>query len=304
MTDSRHALAPHFVLLLIQLMFGTFPVIGKVVLQTVPPIALVGFRVGITAAILLSIQGLRGNLHPKDRKDYWWFLLLSFFGVSLNQLFFVSGLSLTKASNTSILAVTIPIFALIIGTIFGVEKLRLIKVLGILVAAIGVILLIDPRRASFSSETTLGDILIILNSLCYGIFVVVSKDVFIRNGAIKSTAWIFGFASLICVPLGAYSLSSVDLAVVPPLTWAMVLHIAVISTTLPYMLIAWSLARVNPSTVAVYVYLQPLIGFSMAVIFLDEHFTLWTILSATLIFSGVFLTTRKKLKDSNAITLQ
>jgi drug/metabolite transporter (DMT)-like permease len=293
MNEARPTFAPHLVLLLIQLMFGVFPVMGKVVLQTVPPFALVGFRIGITAAILLTVQRLRGDLHPLKKRDYWTFFILSFFGVSLNQMFFVGGLSLTKASNTSILAVTIPIFALIMATIVGAEKLRVIKVFGIFLAALGVIVLIDPRKASFSSETTLGDILIILNSLCYGIFVVISKEIFVRNGAVKSTAWIFGFASLICVPLGAFSLSGANLSEIPPLTWAMVLQIAVISTTLPYMLIAWSLARVNPSTVAVYVYLQPLIGLTMAVIFLDEHFTLWTILAAALIFAGVFFVSKK-----------
>src|SRR5215211_680436 len=138
MNDSRQSFAPHVVLILIQFMFGTFPVIGKVVLQTVPPMALVGFRIGITALILLTIQRLRGDLHPAERKDYRTFLILSFFGVSLNQLFFVGGLSLTKASNTSILAITIPIFALITGIIIGVERLRLVKFFGILLAAIGV----------------------------------------------------------------------------------------------------------------------------------------------------------------------
>ncbi len=298
MNDLRQkSYAPHLVLVLIQLMFGTFPVLGKVVLQSIPPIALVGFRVGITALILVTVQRFKGNLRPRETKDYWRFLLLSFFGVSINQLLFVNGLSLTKASNTSLLAVTIPIFALIIGSIGGVEKLRALKIFGIIVALGGVLILIDPRQASFSSETTLGDLMIILNSLCYGIFVVISKDVFIRNGAVKSTAWIFSFASLICIPLGLFSLSNVNINEVSWLTWAMTLHIAVVCTTMPYLLIAWSLARVNPSTVAVYVYLQPLIGSTMAVIFLDEHFTSWTILAATLIFIGVYLATKKRFVD-------
>ncbi|MCU0240739.1 MAG: DMT family transporter, partial [Pyrinomonadaceae bacterium] len=183
---------------------------------------------------------------------------------------------------------------LIFGVIFGIEKLRLIKVFGIVLAACGVIILIDPRKASFSSETTLGDILVILNSLCYGIYVVISKDMFIRNGAIKSTAWIFTFASLLCVPLGIYSLSTIEISTVNVMTWAAILHIAIISTTMPYLLISWTLARVNPSTVAVYVYMQPLIGFCMAVIFLNESFTISTIISAILIFTGVYFASKKR----------
>jgi drug/metabolite transporter (DMT)-like permease len=69
--------------------------------------------------------------------------------------------------------------------------------------------LIDPRNASFSSATTLGDVLIVINSFSYGIYVSISKDIITRNGAIKSIAWVFIFSSVVCVPLGFYSLSDV-----------------------------------------------------------------------------------------------
>ena len=298
MKDSTHSheksYAPHLALLLVQITFGSLPVIGKVVLKVIPSFAVVGFRVGITALALFLVQRFRGDLRLERREDYWRFAVLSFFGVTLNQFLFISGLALTKASNTSLLAVTIPIFALTIGSVFGLEKLRAVTFFGIIVAAIGVVLLIDPRNASFSSETTLGDVLIILNSLSYGIYVVISKDVITRNGALKSIAWVFIFASLICVPVGFYSLSAVEISAVSPMVWFMVLYIALVATLLPYLLNAWALVRVNPSVVAVYIYLQPVIGFFTAVVFLGEKVTRWTILAAILIFSGVFLVTRRR----------
>lgn len=284
--------APHLALLGVQIFFGSLPVIGKVVLKTVPAVALVGFRVGITALLLFFVQQYRGDLRLAERKDYLRFFTLSFFGVTLNQILFITGLSLTKASNTSLLAVTIPIFTLTIGAVWGVEKLSRLKIFGIIVAALGVILLIDPRNASFSSETTLGDILIILNSLSYGIYVAVSKDVITRNGAIKSIVWVFIFASLICVPLGAFSLSRVEIASISSTVWLLVLYIAVVATLLPYLLNAWALARVNPSVVAVYIYLQPLVGFSLAIIFLNEKLDFTVLCAAFLIFTGLFLVTK------------
>jgi drug/metabolite transporter (DMT)-like permease len=242
------------------------------------------------------VQTFRGGLRLENRGDYRRFAVLSVFGVTLNQILFISGLSLTKASNTSLLAVTIPIFALTIGSVFGVEKLRAVTIFGIIAAALGVVLLIDPRSASFSSETTLGDVLIILNSLSYGVYVVISKDVITRNGALKSIAWVFIFASLICVPVGAFSLSAIDVAAVSPVIWLLILYIALAATLLPYLLNAWALARVKPSVVAVYIYLQPVIGFFTAVVFLNEKITQWTIFAGALIFFGVFLVTRKRRK--------
>lgn len=290
---SEKSYAPLISLLCVQLCFGSLPTVGKIVLQKIPALSLVGIRVGMAMIIMVVIQVFKKDLWLKDKKDYYRLAILSLFGVSLNQLFFIGGLSLTKASNSALLAVTIPIFALIISVILKTERLRPIKVIGILIALFGVLLLIDPRKAGFSSETTLGDFMIILNSLCYGIYVVMSKETILKNGAIKATAWVFCFGSLICVPLGIHSFSSVDVFTLDMKFWLMILHIGVICTAVPYLLISWSLARVNPSTVAVFVYLQPLIGFSLAVIFLEEKFTGFTIYAAILIFIGVYFATKR-----------
>jgi drug/metabolite transporter (DMT)-like permease len=289
-TRSPSAIAA---LLPAQLLFGSLPVIGKVVLAVLPPIALVGIRTAITALILFIIQAFRGRLWLKEKGDYWRFAVLSLFGVVLNQLFFIGGLSLTTASNTSLLAVMIPVFALAIGAIAGFERLTAIKALGIALAAIGVIILIDPRRASFSSQTTLGDLCIVINCLAYGIYVATSKNVITRNGTFRSMMWVFIFASVICVPLGLWSLSTIDIAAVETNIWLITLWIGIGATAAPYLLNAWALSKVNPSTVAVFVYMQPLIGFGLAVAFLGEQIGSAFIAAAVLIFAGVYLVTKR-----------
>ncbi|MBK7393667.1 MAG: DMT family transporter [Chloracidobacterium sp.] len=293
MENQEKSTAPFLALIPAQLLFGSLPVIGKVVLAVLPPMALVGIRVAITAAILFIVQAFRGRIWLKEKSDYWRFAALSLFGVVFNQLFFIGGLSLTTASNTSLLAVMIPVFALAVGSIAGFEKLTAIKIIGIIFAAAGVIFLVDPRKASFSSQTTIGDIFIIINCLAYGIYVATSKGAITRNGTFRSMMWVFIFASIVCVPLGAFSLSTIDLAAIDTNIWLISIYIAVGATAAPYLLNAWALSKVNPSTVAVFVYLQPLIGFGLAVLFLGEKINLTFIISAVLIFAGVFLVTKK-----------
>lgn len=255
--------------------------------------ALVGIRVGVTAVILVAIQSFRGRLWLKERGDYGRFAVLSLFGVVFNQLLFISGLSLTKASNVSLLAVLIPVFALTIGAMIGSERLTALKIAGICLAGAGVVILIDPRNASFSSSTTLGDLLIILNCLSYAIYVATSKGAIVRNGTFRSMMWVFVFASIISVPIGAISMSAVDVSSIAPMIWLLTLHIAIVATAAPYLLNAWALAKVGASTVAVFVYLQPLIGFLLAVAFLGEAVDAVFIASCVLIFVGVFMVTRK-----------
>lgn len=267
--------------------------IGKVVLAHIPPIGLVGIRTAITAAILIAIQAFRGRFWLKEKSDYWRFAALSLFGVVINQFFFIGGLSMTTASNTSLLAVMIPVFALAVGSVTGLERLTTIKVVGIVLAAVGVIILIDPRKASFSSATTIGDLFIVINSLAYGIYVATSKAAIMRNGVFRSMMWVFIFASVVCIPLGMWSLSTIDVSSVDTRIWLIVLWIGIGATAAPYLLNALALSKVDPSMVAVFVYLQPLIGFALAVIFLGENIGGTFIVAAVLIFAGVFLVTRK-----------
>ena len=284
---------PYIALVAAQVFFGSLPVIGKVVLKTTPAVALVGFRVALTALILAIIQSYRGRFWLQHPGDYAKLALLSLFGITFNQFLFIIGLSLTKASNVSLLAVTIPIFALTVGSIAGFAKLKGVKIIGIILAAFGVVLIIDPRNAAFSSESTLGDLLIILNSLSYGIYVATSKAVIMRNGVFRSMMWVFLFASLICVPLGGYSLAQVGPSSIDISIWLLMVYIAVIATAAPYLFNAYALSHVDPSTVAVFVYLQPLIGFLMAVYFLGEKVDYVFGIAAGLIFAGVYLVTRK-----------
>lgn len=283
-----------------QALFGSLPVIAKLVLAVIPAVSLVGFRIGITALVLLAFQTYRRRVWLTHHEDYKKLFVLSLFGVTFNQLLFIGGLSLTKASNTSLLAVTIPIFTMIVSALAGTERLRPIKVFGILLAAAGVLFLIDPRKASFSSETTLGDLLIIANSLSYGIFVATSRETIKRNGAFRSTMWMFIFAAAVCVPLGLITLSSTDVAALGTHIWLLILYISVIATAGPYLLNAYALARVNPSVVAIYIYLQPVIGFILAVVFLNEVIDAKFAVAAVCIFSGLYLTTRRHSSFSHA----
>lgn len=297
MIEEHRSSSPFVALLAAQVLFGSLPVIAKVVLKTVPPVALVGFRVVITTAVLVLFQVYRRRFWLVNKGDYFRFAVLSLFGVTFNQLLFITGLSLTKASNTSLLAVTIPVFALTVGAIIGAERLTSLKVIGIVLAAFGVLLIIDPRNASFSSATTLGDLLIVLNSLSYGIYVAISKPVIMRNGVFRSIMWVFIFASILCVPMGAWSLSDFDLNSISPTLWWVIIYIAIGATAGPYLLNAYALARVPASTVAVFVYLQPVIGFLLAVIFLDEQIGTLFIMAALLIFLGVFLVSKKRAEN-------
>ncbi len=133
--------------------------------------------------------------------------------------------------------------------------------------------------------------------MSYATYVAVSKKLITHYGALKSIAWLFLFASIINVPVGLYFLQSVELADVSFPSWAALAAIVLFPTILAYYWNTWALARVEPSVVAVYIYLQPLIGTFLAIFVLGEDWKPRIFLAMILIFTGVFLVTRKRQRE-------
>jgi len=83
--------------------------------------------------------------------------------------------------------------------------------------------------------------------------------------------------------------------------WLIVAVIIILPTVAAYYLNAWALIKVPPSTVTVYIYLQPLIAFGFAPLLLGEHLTWKTGIAAILIFAGVGIVSHKKAQKAQMI---
>lgn len=271
-------------------MFGTWPIFGKIALAVLPSTGLVALRVAGAAIAFLILQKTFGRAQKISKGDYARLALYALLGVVLNQFLFVKGLSLTTVINATLLGTTIPVFTLLVSLTLGYDILTFRKALGIGLAAAGVIYLLYPEQ-NFSNNSALGNLLIILNSISYGAYLAISKDVLKRYGALTVITWIFIFGSIATIPLGGYALAGTPLQTVGPGVWLAVAYIILVPTVGAYYLNAWALARVEPSTVAIYIYLQPLIAFALAPLILNEKWNSRTWLASLLIFAGVAVVT-------------
>lgn len=291
--STDHWVAPHLALIAVQLIFGTWPIFGKIVLRTVSSNGLVAIRVvGAAIAFLFLKRSLR-ELINMPRRDLLYLILCSLLGVVLNQFLFVKGLQLTTVINATLLGTAIPVFTLIISITLGYDRLSLRRCFGVLLAAGGVIYLVDPLKAEFSSQTTLGNLLIITNCICYGAYIAISKPLFKRYGALKVITWIFLIGALFSLGPGIYSLKDGQLQNASWTVWLILIYIVLVPTVGAYYLNAWALTRVTPTTVATYIYLQPLIAFALAPWLLNESWNSRTLIASGLIFLGVFVVTKR-----------
>ena len=293
LSNRRPGAGPHVALLAVQVIFGTWPIFGKLALRALPSTGFVAVRIGGAALAFLLILRARGRLVSPARADLARLALYSLLGVVLNQFLYLKGLSLSTAVNAALLNATIPVFTLLIGALLGKERLTARVTLGTLVAAAGVVYLINPLRASLGGDTLAGNLLLVANTACYGAYLAISQDVFRRYGALTAMTWLFAIGSVVAVPFGGYQLAQTDFAAVSLGIWLVLVYTVLVQTVGAYYLNAWALERVAPSTVAVYIYLQPLFAFATAPLFLgaDEQLGFRHAVATALIFLGVGVVT-------------
>lgn len=283
---------PVVALVLVQLFFGVFSVIGKLALREVTPFVLVAFR-AVGGSLLLAL--LSRVLAPDEprwtRRDAGTVVLLGMLGVFGNQLLFVSGLARTTATSATLLGVTIPVFTLLLAAATGTERPGARRTLGIAVALAGVLSLLLPRGADLAPEHLAGNLMIVVNCLVYSGYLVLSRDILRRRSAFAVVAAAFVSASVPVLLVALPDLLRFRPGSVTATGWAAIAGVVLLSTVGAYALNAWALARTSPSTAAAFIYLQPLVASLLAAVVLGERPGPRTFVAAALIFAGLALTT-------------
>jgi drug/metabolite transporter (DMT)-like permease len=216
---------------------------------------------------------------------------LSLLGVVLNQLFFIEGVRRTTAVHTNILITTIPVFTLAVAMLLGRERGSTAKIGGIVVAGAGAAYLALARGMALEGGTLTGDGLIILNSICYASYLVLSKDLLQRHEPLTVVTWVFLIGAIVVAPLGIPPLLHVRAESVTWRTAAVLGYIVVFPSFLTYLMSIWALRRTASSLVAIYVYVQPVVTAYVAPLVLGERVTPRAGIASAVIFVGLALAT-------------
>ncbi len=293
----------HIALFLVALIYGANYTIAKEVLDNdhIKPIGFILMRVIIGLILFTAIHTFYIK-EKVDKKDLLRLMLCGLFGVAINQTFFFSGLKLTTPINASLIMTTTPILVLIASSIMIGEKITPRKILGIIAGCSGAILLIlNGRTISFEKEQVLGDLLIFINASSYGIYLVIVKSLMLKYNPITVVKWVFIFGTLFVFPFGIGELSEVRWNTFDTSIWLAIIYVLVCTTFLAYLLNAYALKTVNPSVVSIYIYLQPLLATTIALIFAKDNLVAVKVFSGILIFVGVYLVSSQR--KSKNVTL-
>ena len=293
-------LKAHIALFLVALIYGANYTIAKEVLDNehIKPIGFILMRV-ITGLIFFVIVHTIYVKEKVESKDFFRLILCGLFGVAINQTFFFSGLKLTTPINASLIMTTTPILVLVASSIMIAEKITLRKVLGIIVGCSGaVFLILNGEKFNFEKDQILGDLLIFINATSYGIYLVIVKSLMKKYNPFTVVKWVFIFGTIFVFPFGYGELIEVDWATFDQKIWLAIVYVLFFTTILAYLFNAYALKTVNPSVVSIYIYLQPLLATSIALMFAKDNLDGIKVISGLLIFLGVYLVSSQKVSKN------
>lgn len=235
---------------------------------------------------------------PKEKIDFGDFpriIAAAFFGVAFNMLTFFKGLSLTSPISAAVIMVSTPMIVLVLSALIMKERMRKRMVFGLILGLIGTaFLILYGKSIGSATNAGLGNFLVLVNAISYGFYLIIVKKLMDKYNAFTFVKWIYLFGFIMVLPFGWSEFEAVKWTLVPTDIGWKIGFVVAISTFLTYLLNLLSMKELKPTTVAVFIYLQPLFATVFAISLGKDELSFVKVASAILIFVGVYLVTQKK----------
>ncbi len=282
------------------LIYGVTYTIAKDVMPNyIKPYGFILLRVS-SATLIFWTAGLFIKQQKIEKSDYKKILIASFFGITINMLAFFKGLSLTSPISASVMMVTSPIMVLIFSSILIRKPIGKQRVLGVFIGLVGALFLITLGNSSTANSTNsaFGNFLVFLNAASYGLYLVLAKDLVKKYNPIVFIKWLYLFGLIFVIPFGYNELTAVIWEEIPTNIYWNISFVLLFTTCITYLFNLYGLSKLKPTTVSVFIYLQPVIATIYALIVGSDSLNLIQLFATLLIFFGVYLVTKQVEKST------
>jgi drug/metabolite transporter (DMT)-like permease len=275
--------------------WGASFVATKVALQFVAPTALVWMRFAMGVIILGLTAVLSNQFSLPQGKDWGYFAILGFLGITFHQWLQSTGLVTAQATTTGWIIASTPIFMALLGLIILKEHLVWYQVAGIILAAFGVLLVVtkgDLAAITAGTFGTPGDILVLISAPNWAIFSALSRSGLKRYPStlmmfyVMSFGWVFTtILFLLNSEIGQISSISSD-------GWIAIIFLGVLCSGIAYVFWYDALKVLPVAQTGAFLYLEPIITVIVAALVLREALLLATFVGGITILLGVWLVNR------------
>jgi len=277
----------------------TFTIAKDVMPLHIKPFGFILLRVAIASSLFWIVGSLFFKSEPIDRKDFLRIFGAAVFGVAINMLSFFKGLSYTTPINAAVIMATAPIMVFVFSIFILKEKIIFRKIIGIFLGLTGTVFLIlyGHKSSVVGSNIMLGNTLVFINATSYSLYLIIVKKLLEKYHPFTFVKWVYLFGVLLVLPFGFQELSEVQWQNFTFDIWWKIGFIILLSTFLTYLLNLFALTKLKPTTVGIFIYLQPVIATVYALSVGSDSLSAVKIVATVCIFIGIYLVSVKFKKD-------
>lgn len=304
MAQKKRTISADFALFSIAFVWALNFTVIKASLDEIDPYSFNAIRFILAATFIWIVIAQKKAWFRINKNDWKILIPLGLTGNLIYQWLFIVGIDLTLAANAAVMLGTIPIWVAIFSHFFSMEALNRMKVIGVILAFIGLFLIVffGKNPISFGSQTFLGDLSILAAAVVWGLFTIFSKQFLTRYTPLQFSAFMTSTGAvslfLIAIPFA----SPTDWANVSVMAWGGVFYSGLLAIGLAYIVWNKGIMEVGAVRTATYQNLVPVLGLAFGVILLGESLEWLQYLGSAVVIGGILITRYGKIKKLNSVS--
>ncbi len=243
--------------------------------------------------ILLMVNRSKNAIVWPKGSEWLKLLALAFVGVAFNQFMFLLGLKYTTPANSAVLYTLTPLMVLLMSVfILRDDNLSVQKVVGVLIAIVGVLIVLFAQGYTFDSTLMKGNIITLWAVLSWSVYLAFGRLVLPKYDSVQITSLIMILGALMYAPIGLWHLPDFNWQVISMQAWIGFIYITFFASALAYLLLTVALERLNSSQASVFMNAQPIVAALFSWLVYGEQLTLSLVLGGLITIAGILMLQR------------
>lgn len=293
---SKSRLVPYLEATFAVIVWGASFIATKIAVGEISPVSVVWLRFAMGIPLIGAAVVLRKQFAWPKPREWGYFALLGFIGITFHQWLQSNGLQTAQATTTAWIVSTAPVFIALLAWMVLKERITALQGAGVGVALAGVIVVVsrgDLGNFFAGQFGVIGDFLIFISAINWAVFSILSRRGLKEHPSTRMTFWVMTLGWLFT---SAAFFTQNGLAEIPQLDsrgWIAMIFLGIFTTGLAY--IAWfdALASLPAAQTGAFLYIEPLTSLVVASIILGEPVTWASLLGGAVILFGVWLVNRE-----------
>ena len=294
MNGQTHTRA-HLITLAAFLCFGLMSPMCKWAMESgmITGVSMAAFRLCGAAALfwLISPMVPQQVIDKEDRKHL---IIMSLCGMGINQFCYVIGVQHTSPTNACVITTSTPVFTFVLSALFLHAAVTTRKIGGLLIAATGAIILITGSQMQGGrSGSAWGDAICLFSQFSASCYFVFFSGIIKKYHPVILMRWLFLISAVLTLPLWVYEVCTLPWTDLGMAEIAGSAYVVLFGSFISYLLMIVGQRHLEPSTVAAYNYIQPVIAATVGILLGVDILTWQKVAAVLCIAAGVVFISRK-----------